>query len=250
MNTAFHVVSILSVISGFLCVLVILFHIFPHRRQPMKIMEIVWPLTGLWASWIGLWAYLRLGAIRNKQSTMNMKNTSSQSHLSELSDRRNMEMETMEMNRPSRSHWETVILSTLHCGAGCTLADIIGEWFTFLIPLSIGGSFIAGQWTLDYLLALVFGVFFQYAAIRPMEHLSRRATVMKAFKIDFFSLTSWQIGMYGWMAVVIFGLHQGTPLPRNSWEFWFMMQIAMFCGFLTSYPTNWLLIKLGIKKGM
>ncbi|WP_442879793.1 DUF4396 domain-containing protein, partial [Cetobacterium sp.] len=33
-------------------------------------------------------------------------------------------------------------------------------------------------------------------------------------------------------------------------EFWFMMQIAMCCGFLTAYPVNWWLVKKGIKMGM
>ena len=83
-----------------------------------------------------------------------------------------------------------------------------------------------------------------------MEHLSRRATIGKAFKIDFLSLTSWQIGMYGWMAVVMFVMYRGMPFPRNSWEFWFMMQIAMLLGFMVSYPVNAWLIKSGIKKGM
>lgn len=251
MNNTLYIISIVSVVSGFLCALIILRHIFPHRRQLMKIMEAVWPLTGLWAGWIGLWAYLRMGISRNKKKTIDMGDmnmSSPKDYFMSSPDKTNPEMGKMDM--PTRSRWETVVLSTLHCGAGCTLADIIGEWFTFLVPVSISGSFIAGQWTLDYLLALIIGIYFQYAAIRPMEHLSRSATVIKAFKIDFFSLTSWQIGMYGWMAIVIFGLHQGTPLPRNSWEFWFMMQIAMCCGFLTSYPTNWLLIKLSIKKGM
>lgn len=248
MNNSFHIISILSVVSGFLCAGMILIYIFPNRRQPMKIMETVWPLTGLWAGWIGLWAYFRMGVLPKKKENMNMGNTLSPTdHLPQAHQETGM---NMEMDMPPRSSWQTVALSTLHCGAGCTLADIIGEWFTFLVPVSISGSFIAGQWTLDYLLALIIGVFFQYAAIHPMEHLSRRATLIKAFKIDFFSLTSWQIGMYGWMAIVIFGLYRGNPLPRNSWEFWFMMQIAMCCGFLTSYPTNWLLIKLGIKKGM
>ena len=178
------------------------------------------------------------------------KRASPQDGLSKSSRMADLKMEKTEMNMPSHSRWQTVALSTLHCGAGCTLADIIGEWFTFFVPLSIGGSFIAGQWTLDYLLALIIGVFFQYAAIRPMEHLSRRATIGKAFKIDFLSLTSWQIGMYGWMAVVMFVMYRGMPFPRNSWEFWFMMQIAMCCGFLTSYPINWILVKSGIKKGM
>ena len=29
----------------------------------------------------------------------------------------------------------------------------------------VGGSILAGQWALDYILALFFGIFFQYAAI-------------------------------------------------------------------------------------
>jgi Domain of unknown function (DUF4396) len=33
-------------------------------------------------------------------------------------------------------------------------------------------------------------------------------------------------------------------------EFWFMMQAAMACGFLTAYPMNWLLIKTGVKTAM
>jgi len=32
--------------------------------------------------------------------------------------------------------------------------------------------------------------------------------------------------------------------------FWFMMQIGMIFGFLTTYPANWLLVKWGIKSGM
>jgi hypothetical protein len=29
-----------------------------------------------------------------------------------------------------------------------------------------------------------------------------------------------------------------------------MMQIAMVCGFATTYPVNWLLIRLGVKEKM
>ena len=36
----------------------------------------------------------------------------------------------------------------------------------------------------------------------------------------------------------------------NSPAFWFTMQIAMLAGFITSYPVNWWLIKVGIKERM
>ena len=42
----------------------------------------------------------------------------------------------------------------------------------------------------------------------------------------------------------------GVKLEVDSVEFWFMMQIAMLCGFLTSYPVNWWLLRSGIKEMM
>ena len=39
-------------------------------------------------------------------------------------------------------------------------------------------------------------------------------------------------------------------LATDTVEFWFMMQIAMHFGFMTSYPVNWWLIKRGVKEPM
>ena len=150
-----------------------------------------------------------------------------------------------------RPRWQPVVLSTLHCGAGCTLADIVGEWFLFFVPVAIGGSILAGTWVVDYLLALAFGIGFQYAAIRGMERtLPRCEAIRRAAKADILSLTAWQAGMYGWMAVAIFALNGGEAMPRTSFVFWFTMQVAMACGFLVALPVNILLIRAGIKKGM
>ena len=150
-----------------------------------------------------------------------------------------------------RPRWQSVVLSTLHCGAGCTLADIVGEWFLFFVPVAIGGSILAGTWVVDYLLALAFGIGFQYAEIRGMERtLPRGEAIRRAAKADILSLTAWQAGMYGWMAVAIFALNDGEAMPRTSFVFWFSMQVAMACGFLVALPVNILLIRAGIKKGM
>ncbi len=58
-----------------------------------------------------------------------------------------------------------------------------------------------------------------------------------------------------WMMNVVwpvFALFGGvvTLWVTNSFKFWFMMQIAMICGFITSYPINSLLIRSGIKEAM
>ena len=54
--------------------------------------------------------------------------------------------------------------------------------------------------------------------------------------------------MYGWMAVVHFGIF--GEIPKTQPVFWFMMQIAMLVGFTTSYPVNWWLVRSGLKEKM
>ena len=55
--------------------------------------------------------------------------------------------------------------------------------------------------------------------------------------------------MYGWMAVAVFVIFR-DEIPKTDPVFWFMMQIAMLAGFLTSYPVNWWLLRAGIKEKM
>lgn len=242
----FETLSMLFVLSGLISAYVIFRdeHIKGNHQQ-MKIMDTVWILTGVWAGLFGLWAYYNFG--RNRHSDHNMQMSQTMDGMPGMNTPGDLgkvgKIGKMPMPPLQRPMWQTTTLSTLHCGAGCTVADIIGEWIIFLVPMSL----LSG-WTLDYALALAIGIMFQYAVIKPMYSMTPAETFLKAFKIDFWSLTSWQLGMYGWMAIVIFVFHM--PLDRLSWQFWFMMQIAMLCGFLTSYPTNRLLIRLGIKKMM
>ena len=156
----------------------------------------------------------------------------------------------MLFRSPKRPHWQSVALSALHCGAGCTLADIIGEWISHWIHFEIAGSTLLSNWIIDFILALAIGVYFQFYAIREMQKISVGKGLFKAFKADVLSLTSWQVGMYGWMAIVYFVIFKQYPLEESRWIFWFMMQIAMLFGFFCAYPMNAFLIKVGIKKGM
>ena len=141
-------------------------------------------------------------------------------------------------------------VGSTHCGAGCTLGDICAEWLLFAVgPLVLFGEKIYGTWVIDYLFAYAFGIAFQYLTIKPMRDLSVGRGLIEAIKADTLSLTAWQVGMYGWMAITTF-LIFGHELKKTDPVFWFMMQIAMVCGFLTSYPVNWWLLKSGIKEKM
>lgn len=250
MNTLFlNSISSFFVCAGIIIAIVLIVSLIRHS-QTMKIMNAVWVLTALWGHYFALFAYFSFG-IRG-----NGLNASSVSHhimnLNNLGMKMDMPMSSSmsSLGMEENSRWQSVTLSTLHCGAGCVLADLVGEWFTYFVPIYIGGSLIAGTWVLDFILALIFGVFFQFAAIREMEQISFREAISRAFKADFLSLTAWQIGMYGWMAIVYFAIFTESPLEKNSWTFWFMMQIAMCFGFLFSYPVNAWLIRMGVKKAM
>ncbi len=105
-----------------------------------------------------------------------------------------------------------------------------------------------GEWVVAYLFAYAFGIAFQYFTIVPMRGLGMGQGLVAAAKADTLSLTAWQTGMYGWMAIAHFGLF--GEIPKTNPVFWFMMQIAMFAGFLTSYPVNWWLVKAGLKEKM
>jgi len=65
------------------------------------------------------------------------------------------------------------------------------------------------------------------------------------------SLTAFEIGLFGWMAIMTFVLFPAPhELMPNSAAFWLLMQAGMIVGFFTSWPANVWLIKRGIKVPM
>ncbi len=274
-----NLISKIFIIVGIISSLIITIDLLKHPQKEMKIMNLVWPINGLWAGVFGLWAYFTIGKYRKMDMSgmdmdgMDMSNMDmshdhmkmDHHHMDMKMDMSNMDMkhENMDMghdnmkmndmkmdssdNRYS-AFWQGVVADTLHCGAGCSLADLIGPWIFLAFPFTIFNNLTYGEWTLEYILALITGVTFQYAAIAPMMMEKGFKVWMRALKIDFLSLSAWQVGMYGWMALVIF-VWFGRLSPMTP-EFWFMMQIAMLCGFITAYPVNWWLVKAGIKMGM
>jgi len=235
-----HPLSWVMVILGIVSAVFVAFDITWRQPQPMTVMRYVWPINTLWAGVFGLWVYWKLGRMGPRSAAARNAMSSTTTDMSGM----NVKM----VDEPARPFGQRVVTGTLHCGAGCTLADLVGPFVFLALPFAVAGSMVFGEWTLDYILALVFGVTFQYAALSPMLGQTGLPIWWRALKVDFWSLSAWQIGMYGWMALVIF-VWFGRIEPSRI-EFWFLMQLAMACGFCTSYPMNWLLMKQGIKTAM
>ena len=246
----FNIISKIFISIGIVSALIIALDVVKHPQKEMPIMNLVWPINGLWAGIFALLAYFTIGKHRkmnmNNMDMSNMKGMDMKNM--DMPNMKGMDMSSQKTKEKYSSFWQGVVADTLHCGAGCSLADLIGPWIFLTFPFAIFNNLTFGEWVLDYFLALLIGVTFQYAAISPMMHKTGAKVWLKALKIDFLSLTSWQVGMYGWMALVTF-VFFGRLSPTTP-EFWFMMQIAMLCGFITAYPVNWWLVKSGIKMGM
>ncbi|HEX4342372.1 MAG TPA: DUF4396 domain-containing protein [Verrucomicrobiae bacterium] len=225
-----HLLAILVLTVWALCGVIILADNLSGHRQHMAIMNIVWPVTALWAGPVALWLYFKQG----RRMTHHAMHAARQ--------------QEKHPGAPKRPFPLTVAIGTTHCGAGCTLGDLISEMVMYFAPVTILNQRIFGTWAVDFAAAFILGIVFQYFSIVPMKHLPPGKGLAAALKADALSLAAWQIGMYLWMALVIF-LWFGEISKTNP-VFWFMMQIAMVCGFLTSYPANWWLLKRGIKERM
>lgn len=71
--------------------------------------------------------------------------------------------------------------------------------------------------------------------------------VWRALKADILSLTSFEIGLFGWMAIFQIAIFD-WKLEMNTATYWWMMQIGMFLGHWTAVPMNYWLIANKIKE--
>lgn len=197
-------------------------------RQRMAVMEAVWPITALYFGPAAVWMYVRYGRPQSSR------------WLTEHGRDR----------PPDKPGWATTAVGVSHCGAGCTLGDIIAEIAVFAVGLTLFGSALVAQLVADYICALALGIVFQYFAIAPMRGLSLRKGLLEAAKADVLSLSAFEVGLFGWMAVMALVVFARHPLHPGDPVFWFSMQIGMVIGFATAWPANVWLIRRGIKESM
>jgi hypothetical protein len=223
---------------AFFCSIIIAIDEIRHP-QKMWIMNLVWPMTALYLSVFALWGYLRIGRGMTKNAMQSMPTEQMQRH------------EKPQEGRASRDPtWRQTAVSDSHCGAGCVIGDIIAEFSLFALGWTLFGKSLYAEYVGDLLLAWLFGIAFQYFAIAPMRNLSFRQGLIAAVKSDTLSILTFEIGLFVWMALTFFVLFPHPHLQPTGSVYWFMMQIGMALGFLTSYPMNRWLIKAGWKEAM
>ena len=218
-STAWIVLAWVSLGVAFVCSGAIAWDIGVRvNRARMTVMNFVWPITARYWWQVAVWFYF-----------------------------------TRERER---GDWWSTALGVCHCGAGCTLGDLVGEWIVYLTAWSIplfaaeDANTLTAMFVADFTLAWSLGIAFQYFSIVPMrDDLGRLEGIWAAVKADTLSIVAFQVGLFGFMALYHLVLWQ-PPLTVASPVYWMMMQVGMVVGFFTAWPVNAWLIRRGIKEPM
>ncbi|HZC07321.1 MAG TPA: DUF4396 domain-containing protein [Ktedonobacterales bacterium] len=266
----FEALASIALGVALLCCLTLIIAVARHP-QKMAIMNWVWPITALYFGPVAIYAFWKLGSPRPQSRR---EQSTDQPH--ERQTQQRPERETVgsgvadgmrlghgwseEMAReqpgqrertrqaPQRPFWQTVWLAVTHCGAGCTLGDIIAEFAVFFFAWKLAGVDYWPDILLDFTLAYLLGIIFQYFTIAPMRGISGWPGVWAAIKADTLSLIAFEVGLFAWMALSAFVFFPGARPDQPV--FWLMMQIGMIIGFGASFPMNWWLVRRGIKEQM
>ncbi len=225
-----HILAWIYICICVACALGIAVHTI-FRPQKMWIMGLVWPITALYMGPFAVATYRRsLPVSEKKPETPQMK--AMQEHFKDKPP-------TMLQNS----------IAVFHCGAGCSIGDLIAESIVPTLGLLFAGEF-GSKIILDFVFAYILGIAFQYFTIAPMRGLSFGKGLVAAARADTISITLFEVGMFAWMAITHFLLFPSPHLDPGMAVFWFMMQIAMIAGFFTALPANAWLIRKGWKEKM
>lgn len=207
-------------------------------RQKMPIMDAVWPITALYWGPVAVWQYFKRGRVRSKPV---LAAIGGMDHAAET--------EGGQQPQVGGTGWWPLSKAVSHCGAGCTLGDIVAEWIVFATGFTLAGIALPADMLLDFVLAWGFGIVFQYFTIAPMRGVSGFKGIGLAIRADTLSILAFQLGLFAWMALSAKVIWT-PPLGIDTSAHWWMMQTGMIVGFCTSWPVNRWLVSRGWKEKM
>jgi hypothetical protein len=226
---ALDLLAWIALLTGFACALGIAIHTL-RRPQSMWIMSVVWPITGLYLGPFAVYLY---------RKSLPVSTSDSQHAMHGAQERFQNTPPTPLQN----------LIAVFHCGAACTLGDILAETLVPAIGLAFAGEF-GTKLVCDFALAWLIGIAFQYVTVAPMRGLSFGPGLVAAARADTISIVLFQVGMFAWMALTHYVFFPAPHIGPGSPVFWFMMQIAMILGTFTALPANAWLIRKGWKEKM
>jgi hypothetical protein len=114
--TWLHALSIAVLLLRLVCAIVIAVDVRRHP-QHMWIMNVVWPVTALFGTFVSVWGYFAYGRLASDESM-----------------RKAMAAKTEPPSKVRTPFPVMVAKGAAHCGSGCALGDITAEWLVFFVP--------------------------------------------------------------------------------------------------------------------
>jgi hypothetical protein len=214
--------AVLSV--GFASAVVILIdHFVLGYRQPMKVMEIVWPATALYFGPAAVLAYRKWG---RPQSPRWLERHGTP---------------------PSRPRHAVTIIETLHCATHCVLGAVIATLVVFGLSLEIFDKRLWTEFIGDYVAAVVVGLVFRYSAEADTGGRRAWAAARRFLRGDLLSVSVFEFALLCWLALMEFMVFHETLQPSSP-VFWLVVQIGSIIGFFAAWPPTLWLIRRGAKE--
>ncbi len=99
MKDSLHTIALICLLLGGLCALIVVSDLLAGHKQHMWVMNIVWPMTALYAGPLALWAYFSVGRLSTQGAVQEAK--------------------ARDEDPPGKKKpfWQMVALGASHCGA-------------------------------------------------------------------------------------------------------------------------------------
>lgn len=185
-------------------------------------MELVWPVTALYAGPGALLVYPTWGRTQSDRWR-----------------RRHGAPST----RPRHA---SVLIQLCHCGAHCTIGAILAETAIFATGLDPTGRRWWAEYLGDYLTAVTVGVIFRYTAFAHPPARRIRAALATVVRVDLVAVSAFEFTLFIWLALVDHVFFSAPPRPDTP-VFWFLTQIGLIAGFIAAWPATSWLIGRGVK---
>lgn len=249
-------ISWIFIVLGVLTALAIAVDV-SRRPQHMSVMNVTWPITGLYFPVIGWWIYAVMGRPDGMprdggHDHADHGHNHDHSHHDHHHDHDHHDQHQgggHQHHHAPKPKWQSVFVGVTHCGGGCTLGDSLAAPLVSALGFTMLGSELLAHLTGEFIAAYAFGIAFQLLPMLQMGETNVGRAFVNAIKADTLSLVAFEIGMFGFIAIAFLLILPEMPSVASP-VYWFMMQIAMVIGFATAYPANWWLINKGIKHGM
>ena len=216
------ILSLTTLVVGLASALTIVAHFVRGYRQPVRMMELVWPVTALYFGPAAIVAYRKWGLPESPR------------------------WRERYGSPPKWPREASVAIHLCHCGAHCSIGAIIATVTVFAVKIRISGDISWPESIGDYVGAVAVGTTFRYA-YESRRGGSRVWTAIARFvRADLLPVSIFEFGLFVVLAPLDHFVFPEALRPNNP-LFWSILQVGLIIGFFAAWPVSSWQIRNGVE---